>query len=176
VNPEVGLHFPIDAGGWINWNSFPSDNAIMYSMIAACLYAISRPIGALAAAIVGLLILFPRVFLGVHHPTDILAGIAIGVLGAHLFLRPGIRSRFAGPAMTFAERHRAQFASAAFLLTYLVAEVYWPATSLLIDLKKGAVSVFAHHVRDSALTISDPLAANGDVSQRIQSVTQSETP
>lgn len=138
VNSESGLHFPIDPGGWMSWNAFPSDNAIMYSMVAACLYAISRPIGVLAGTVVAVLVLFPRVFLGVHHPTDILAGIFIGLLGARVVDSPGVRGRLASPVLAFAERRQALFAAAAFLLTFLLAEVYWPATSLLIDIAKAA--------------------------------------
>jgi len=66
-NDAIGLHFPIAPEGWANWSAFPSDNAALFFCLTMCLFSISRVLGTLALLDTALLIVFPRVFVGVHH-------------------------------------------------------------------------------------------------------------
>lgn len=59
-------------------SSFPSDHAVLMTCISAAILMRNRMIGLFALAWTLLIILLPRIYLGWHHPTDILAGIAIG--------------------------------------------------------------------------------------------------
>jgi undecaprenyl-diphosphatase len=64
VNPQTLL----------GWSAFPSDNATLFFGLAACIYLVSRRAGLIAFGHVLRVVVFARVYLGYHHPTDILVG------------------------------------------------------------------------------------------------------
>ena len=66
--------------------SFPSDHAVMAGATAVGLLFVSRRLGAIAAA-AALLMAFARVYVGVHFPVDVVAGLAVGALVAVLLQR-----------------------------------------------------------------------------------------
>ena len=136
ANPSLGLHFPVDVGTWASWSAFPSDNAVLFSMLATCLFSISRPLGLIAALDVALMICFPRVFLGIHHPSDVIVGALIGVWVGWFVGRDKIRIPLSAPAFAIMRRHPSAFYACAFLITFLFAQVFWPVTSLAISTAK----------------------------------------
>jgi membrane-associated phospholipid phosphatase len=133
-NPALGLEFPISAGSWGEWSAFPSDNALLFFFISACLFSISRPIGLLALLDTAFLICLPRLFVGVHHPTDILGGAAMGTAGAYVVEREWLRNRLSAPILYWARSHTGSFYAAGFLFSYLIATVFWPALNLAIQI------------------------------------------
>jgi len=79
ADPTNGLHFPPATTDWQNWSSFPSDHAIMFFTLRTCLFFISHVVGWIALMDAVFLICLPRIYLGVHYPTDIIAGAVIGI-------------------------------------------------------------------------------------------------
>ena len=77
--------------------SFPSDHAAAASAIAVAILAFSRPMGAAFVA-AATLIALSRVVVGLHYPSDILAGAAVGT-GAALFV-----THLGGPVIDLAVR------------------------------------------------------------------------
>jgi membrane-associated phospholipid phosphatase len=67
---EVLLHCASDS-------SFPSDHAMIAGAFAAGLLLLDRRLG-LAALLFALLLAFARVYVGVHYPSDVVGGLAIG--------------------------------------------------------------------------------------------------
>lgn len=65
-------------------NSFPSDHAALFVCLAVGLWLVNRRVGFLALLYVLVFICFPRVYVGYHYPTDIVAGALIGAAGALL--------------------------------------------------------------------------------------------
>ena len=61
--------------------SFPSGHTSASFAAATAIYAIDRRWGA-AAYVLAALIGFSRLYLGVHFPTDVLAGAVVGILAA----------------------------------------------------------------------------------------------
>lgn len=57
--------------------SFPSDHATMAGAVAAGLLLLSWRLG-LLAVLAALVMCFARVYVGVHYPGDVLAGLAVG--------------------------------------------------------------------------------------------------
>jgi undecaprenyl-diphosphatase len=77
------LHFALPPGfddSLHTWSAFPSDHAMLAFALAVGIWRISRPLGTWALLHAALVVCFPRVYFGLHHPTDILAGAAIGGL------------------------------------------------------------------------------------------------
>lgn len=66
--------------------SFPSDHAALAFAVAGVL-SFFYPKWSLGIFTVALLIAVSRVFVGVHYPTDIVAGAAVGVVSAFAVLR-----------------------------------------------------------------------------------------
>jgi hypothetical protein len=56
------------------WSSFPSDHACLFFALATGLCLISPVIGGLALLHASLIVSLPRIYLGLHYPTDVLAG------------------------------------------------------------------------------------------------------
>lgn len=63
---------------WSSLSSFPSDHAVLFYSISTGLLFASRRIGLLALIYTSFFICLPRVYLGLHYPTDILAGAFVG--------------------------------------------------------------------------------------------------
>jgi len=107
------------------WSSFPSDHAVLLCALSAGLWTISRWYGALAFAWV-LLMVFPvRMYLGLHYPSDILAGGLVGLVLMWLvtidrFATP----RFVDATLSFEGRRAAVFYTCAFVLTWQVADFF----------------------------------------------------
>ncbi|MFE2324397.1 phosphatase PAP2 family protein [Streptomyces sp. NPDC059385] len=83
-------------GDW----SFPSNHAAIAAAAAVALLYVSRPLGAVAVG-AAVLMAASRVWVGVHYPHDVLAGLAVGALVAALCAR-AVRRRQG----TLAERLR----------------------------------------------------------------------
>jgi undecaprenyl-diphosphatase len=66
---------------------FPSDHATACGALGVGLILASRRAGWLAA-LVALLVAFSRVYVGVHYPGDVLAGLALGAAVTLIGLRP----------------------------------------------------------------------------------------
>lgn len=98
LKPLVNRTRPYDLLGYeilippVGDPSFPSGHTAASFAAAAALYAIDRRWG-IAAYLFAVLMGFSRLYLGVHFPTDVLAGAVIGVLMARLVIRFFWRNR-----------------------------------------------------------------------------------
>jgi membrane-associated phospholipid phosphatase len=63
-----------------NWSSFPSDNATFFFALATGIYFMCRALGAYLFVHAVLLVCLPRVYAGIHYPSDIVVGAAIGIV------------------------------------------------------------------------------------------------
>lgn len=136
ADPQFAGRFPIDINGWGEWSSFPSDHALLFCAIAVALLAVSRPLGILALVDAVVLICGARLAVGVHYPSDLLAGAALGVGGTLIALQSSVRGTLSTPAMRWMERSSPSFYASFFLLNYLVAQAFWPVVRLLVLLRK----------------------------------------
>jgi membrane-associated phospholipid phosphatase len=66
-----------------HWNSFPSDHAAVLFGLATVIY-LARPKLGYLALLWALLINLTRIYLGLHFPTDIVSGAAVGVFTVSL--------------------------------------------------------------------------------------------
>ncbi len=98
-----------------HWSSFPSDNATYLFSVAASIWLISRWWGLLFGVFAAFAAL-ARVFLGIHYPSDILAGALIGVAVTVAVNREAVRRWAAAPVLAWEARYPAYFYGL-FLLT-----------------------------------------------------------
>ena len=131
-NPEIAFQLPY---GMVRkaldgWSSFPSDHAALFFALTVGLWMVSRRIGIVALLHTVFIISFPRVYLGLHYPTDIIFGATIGVCWVALINIPAIKNLTVRPAMFWLEHHAMSFYAAFFLLTEQIATIFDDASTV----------------------------------------------
>jgi undecaprenyl-diphosphatase len=120
-DPSVRLHFPESTyteAALRFWSSFPSDHAMLWGAVATGIFLVYRTLGTLAIIYTLLFILFPRVYLGLHYPTDVLAGLALGIAVVIVMTRDAVRRGTARPILRWIERAPSIGYTLAFLLCF----------------------------------------------------------
>jgi membrane-associated phospholipid phosphatase len=122
-DPTLFLRTPIGLPSDVmtNWSSFPSDHATLFYALATGLLFASRGLGIAAYAYVTLVIVLPRLYVGWHYPSDIVAGWLIGVSFACLAKPATVQDHVARPVLGWARRHPQAFYAGFFLLSYQIA-------------------------------------------------------
>lgn len=104
----TGLTFNMPIGGKSEtldgWSSMPSDHAVLFFAIAVSVVFVSRWVGLFLVTHAALIISLPRVFLGLHWPSDILVGALVGSLIAIVLFRPLQRALLVTQVPTLFER------------------------------------------------------------------------
>jgi undecaprenyl-diphosphatase len=132
-DPAIGMVIPsyVKIETLDGWSSFPSDHAVLFFALATAVWWSSRRLGLLACLWTLVVICLPRVYLGLHFATDILAGAVVGVLVMVAVLRVPL------PAFLPAWMDRLQSArpglvySATFLVTLQMATLFEDSRRLL---------------------------------------------
>jgi undecaprenyl-diphosphatase len=125
---EAGLGFVAPYGvsedALAKLSSFPSDHAVLFFALATGLFFISRALGAFALVYTVLVVALPRMYLGLHYPTDILAGGLVGAAFSWLgnTYLPG--KRIVQSIRESAWTTPRYFYPALFLVTYQIADLF----------------------------------------------------
>jgi undecaprenyl-diphosphatase len=121
MNVEA-LHFALPLGmkpgSLEDWSSFPSDHATMFFALATGIFFLSRRLGVLSFIWVLIVVILPRLYIGIHFPTDIVAGTVLGIFIAWLANRDFIRNPLARIGAAWLEKHPASFYVCFFLASY----------------------------------------------------------
>lgn len=125
LNPELGWHTPagFDLSGLASWSAFPSDHAVVWFAMVAGIFAVNRFMGVLTV-IYALFLALGRIYLGIHHPTDILGGAVIGIGLSALFHSQRVREKLYKPMIVLEQRRQGLFYAGAFLVTYEIANLF----------------------------------------------------
>jgi len=80
-NPGLAHFYPAYLSENVNDNSFPSQSTALYAAVAAGIFSLHKVLGSALWVGVGVLVILPRLYVGGHYPTDVLAGLILGLLG-----------------------------------------------------------------------------------------------
>lgn len=124
--PELHLQVPyvFNESTTVHWSSFPSDHAAMFFALALSIYFVSRRAGFAAFAYVVMFVCAPRLFMGFHYPTDLVAGALIGVGVAYLSRIELLRKATTVPVMRWLERSPGLFYAGFFIVTFQIAIIF----------------------------------------------------
>lgn len=105
-------------------SSFPSDHATVFFALATGFFFLSRSLGIVALSYVIFFICLPRLYLGLHYPTDLLAGAVVGVTTALAANLPPVRRWLYAPVVRWQYLHPSPFYVGLFLMSYQLDEMF----------------------------------------------------
>ncbi len=120
--PPVGLP---DQSNWTTWSSFPSDHSALFVAIIAGIWIVNRRVGIFATLYACLMIFLPRMYIGIHFPTDLLAGAALGVGATLLAIALDRGISWTRPILRAVEKFPSTTYALLFLLTFQIATLFW---------------------------------------------------
>jgi undecaprenyl-diphosphatase len=126
LNPELTyFRFDTDNTSIDEMSSFPSDHAALFISLAAGLVFVSKRVGIFALLYASLFILFPRIYLGYHYPSDIFAGALIGVV-VTIFCNKSIfiTTLISTNVIPFSKKRAQWFYPIFFLLTFQIVVLF----------------------------------------------------
>jgi len=137
-SPELHLTIPYGTNfdGIAKLSSFPSDHAVLFFAISTGIYFLSKKIGLLAYLYSFLFILFPRVYLCYHYPSDIIVGAFVGIAICYFTCTNSWMQYIAKKIYSFSEQKPQIFYAAFFLLSYEIIQLFEDLRDLI---------TFAHH-------------------------------
>jgi len=132
---------PAASLGLRTWSAFPSDQAMLFAALATGLFFISPEIGTAAYIYAIVFIDIPRIFLGLHHPTDVLAGAVLGTGVVCAINFSGLRRAIASRGLEFLRNHVGAFYMAAFFLSVQIVTTFSEPRRFLAVLVRLAKSI-----------------------------------
>ncbi len=125
-----------------DWSSFPSDHAVLFFALATGIFLVSKKAGVLTALYIFFIIFFPRVYFGLHYPTDILAGAAIGILITYAVSRIRVFVPLVRKLLEFSSKQPGYFYAIFFLVSFEISTLFEEVRdigSYLFDLLRQAI-------------------------------------
>jgi len=141
----------------VDWSAFPSDTATYFFALAFGLACLSRRLAIPAMLGAGGWICLPRMFLGLHYASDVVAGAVVGIVVVWASLRVGwLQSGLATRLLRFAEGKPEVFYAAAFLASFemgVIFEDFRVAARAVFDLARAQHRAFVDLVAFTALSL-----------------------
>jgi undecaprenyl-diphosphatase len=133
--PGLGAHMPygVDPETLNTFSSFPSDHAMLFFALSVPIWQRSRWLGAAAMLWTLLVIAVPRIYLGYHFPSDVVAGAVLGVLFMVGLCRLFGRMRLPDRVVKFSLTHPAAFYAIAFPVCLELALLFADLRHFILD-------------------------------------------
>lgn len=125
------------------WSSFPSDHAVLFFALATAIFTKSRSVGIFFFAWSLFVICLPRVFLGLHYPTDIVAGALLGILIMYFSLTVPLPASIGAFLKRLETRYPAPLYAIVFLVSFQIATLFDGARQLT----KGGIELLSIVIR-----------------------------
>jgi undecaprenyl-diphosphatase len=114
------------------WSSFPSDHATLFFALSTGILFVSRKLGVFALCYTAIIISFPRIYLCLHYPTDIVAGAIIGITIALLFNVYSVRREYLLSIERWSYSQPSIFYPLFFLLSYQIADMFNSSRAIIM--------------------------------------------
>jgi len=124
-------------------SSFPSDHAALFISLSTGFLFVSRKTGLLALLYTFIFIIIPRLYLGYHYPTDLVAGALIGASITAFFNNSAfIKNKISQWIIPFSKVHPAFFYCFLFFITYQIADLFWGSREMITYIHKLYIHKF----------------------------------
>lgn len=118
------------------WSSFPSDHAVLFFALATGMFFISRKAGIFALVYTTVFIGLPRVYLGLHYPTDIIGGAIIGAVVILLCSSNYFLEKISRPIHSYSKTKPEILYPVFFIITYQIADMFNNSRAFVVLLEK----------------------------------------
>lgn len=150
-NPDIDFKIPktLSPGALVFFSSFPSDHATLFFALATGIFFVSRRAGILTTIYVLVMITFPRMYVGLHYPTDIVAGALIGIgTTALVVTRPRVLELIKTKILVWLPRRPGVFYAALFFVTFQIATLFIESREFvgyIAEFTTRSISYFQRH-------------------------------
>ncbi len=126
LNTDLGLFTPenLNILAFSHESSFPSDHATLFMALSYGIWKTNKKVGLFAFIYSVIFILVPRMYLGLHYPSDILIGSLIGIICVEVGFRFNFSKKFDQYIFSFEEKKPVYFYPILFVLSYQIADLF----------------------------------------------------
>jgi undecaprenyl-diphosphatase len=139
-------------------SSFPSDHAVMFFALATGIFLISKKLGLFAYLYVFFVICFPRVYLGLHYPTDILTGAIVGIITTLVLASPKLWHPLTERIIRISNKYTGLFYVFFFLFSFEISTLFDSLRAIVHFLFSGLYeSILGRHADRMAQIFIDTI-------------------
>lgn len=126
LNKELGLFISenLNILAFSHESSFPSDHATLFMAMSYGIWKTNKRVGLIAIIYAIIFILLPRIYLGLHYPSDILIGSLIGIICIELGFRFNLSGNLDQYLLGYAEKKPQYFYPILFVFSYQIADLF----------------------------------------------------
>ncbi|MBC6991251.1 phosphatase PAP2 family protein [Hymenobacter sp. BT491] len=128
---NMKIHPSLYNPGFKDVTSFPSDHATLFLALSTGFFFLSRRLGFAVLAYVLIVICLPRMYFGLHYPSDIVVGGLIGASAVTIANLAWVRRHLFQPLLQWSEPRPEFLYSVLFLLTYQITDMFESTRSIL---------------------------------------------
>ncbi|WP_181703115.1 phosphatase PAP2 family protein [Chthonobacter albigriseus] len=142
----------------LDWSSFPSDTAGLTMALAFGIFLLNRRLGVVMLIWGFVLSCLPRIYFGLHYPSDIAAGTLIGILAVYSADRSSLPDWLARPVGLAEARWPGLFYAVALFVAFQLSTYFFDIRTA----GKRIANAFEHHRSAEVETIAVPAVPSPD--------------